>query len=204
MARPLVIAHRGASWELPENSLPAFERAIELGADYVEFDVHARNDGTLVVTHDAPRPDTRPALLEDVVDICRGRIGMMVELKRAHRYRRFGVIPRTLALMTDADVLVSFQRSTIAEVRKLWPELRTVQHVATVPIREAAWRGCWSAGFRNADVTPRRLALAHRLGLVTTVYTVNDPARMLQLAELGVGGIFTDRPDLALETLGSS
>ena len=32
----LVIAHRGASSELPENTLPAFERAIELGADAIE------------------------------------------------------------------------------------------------------------------------------------------------------------------------
>ena len=37
----IVIAHRGASAEEVENTLPAFERAIELGADYVEFDVQA-------------------------------------------------------------------------------------------------------------------------------------------------------------------
>ena len=41
-----MIAHRGASWDLPENTLPAFERAIEVGADFVEFDVHAEHDGT--------------------------------------------------------------------------------------------------------------------------------------------------------------
>ncbi len=51
----LVIAHRGASAELPENTLPAFERAIELGADYVELDVHADRQGRLVVTHEPPR-----------------------------------------------------------------------------------------------------------------------------------------------------
>ncbi len=39
---PLVIAHRGASWDLPENTLPAFERAIEVGADFIELDVRAR------------------------------------------------------------------------------------------------------------------------------------------------------------------
>jgi glycerophosphoryl diester phosphodiesterase len=33
---PLIIAHRGASWDEPENTLPAFRRAIELGAGYVE------------------------------------------------------------------------------------------------------------------------------------------------------------------------
>ena len=47
-----VIAHRGASSEEKENTLPAFERAIELGADYVEFDVQASSDGGLVVFHD--------------------------------------------------------------------------------------------------------------------------------------------------------
>ena len=37
----LVIAHRGGSWDLPENTLPAFERAVEMGAGYVELDEHA-------------------------------------------------------------------------------------------------------------------------------------------------------------------
>ena len=60
LARVIVIAHRGASWELPENTLPAFERAIELGADYIELDVHADATGALVVTHDPPRARRRP------------------------------------------------------------------------------------------------------------------------------------------------
>ena len=53
-----VIAHRGASWEERENTLPAFERAIALGADFAELDVQASKDGELVVFHDT---DSRPA-----------------------------------------------------------------------------------------------------------------------------------------------
>jgi glycerophosphoryl diester phosphodiesterase len=45
-------AHRGASAERPENTLPAFERALELGADALEMDVHLTRDGSLVVAHD--------------------------------------------------------------------------------------------------------------------------------------------------------
>ena len=60
-----VIAHRGASGEEKENTLPAFERAIEVGADYVEFDVQASRDGGLVVFHDlsarSPHPPPRSA-----------------------------------------------------------------------------------------------------------------------------------------------
>jgi len=49
----LVIAHRGASGERPENTLTAFERAIELHADMIETDLHLTRDGVVVVHHDA-------------------------------------------------------------------------------------------------------------------------------------------------------
>ena len=199
----LVIAHRGASDELAENTLPAFERAIELGADFIEFDVHARRDGVLVVTHDAPRRDAEQPTLEQVLELARGRIGLMVELKTPYRYRRHDVIPRTLALLEDDDVVVCFQRSALEEVRRLRPTLRTVQHVGYgTSIRRAT--GAWAVGFENARATRRGIARAQRLGFATTVYTVNEPARMLELAELGVTAIFTDRPALALRTLRSA
>ena len=50
--RPLILAHRGASIEAPENTLAAFRQAIELGADGIELDVHLSRDGELVVIHD--------------------------------------------------------------------------------------------------------------------------------------------------------
>ena len=47
-----VIAHRWANREAPENTLAAYRRAIELGADYVEIDVRETADGALVIMHD--------------------------------------------------------------------------------------------------------------------------------------------------------
>jgi glycerophosphoryl diester phosphodiesterase len=58
-----VIAHRGAPREFPENSLPGFRRALELGADGIELDVHLTADGVAVVHHDAalrPLPSEGP------------------------------------------------------------------------------------------------------------------------------------------------
>lgn len=46
-----IVAHRGAHDQVPENTLPAFERAIELGADAVELDVRLTADGIPVVYH---------------------------------------------------------------------------------------------------------------------------------------------------------
>ena len=47
-----LIGHRGAPREFPENTIPAFRRAFERGADAVELDVHATSDGEVVVHHD--------------------------------------------------------------------------------------------------------------------------------------------------------
>jgi glycerophosphoryl diester phosphodiesterase len=49
----LLIAHRGASSEAPENTLAAYKRALKLGVDAIEIDVHLTADGQLVVIHDA-------------------------------------------------------------------------------------------------------------------------------------------------------
>ena len=51
-ADPIVIAHRGASGYLPEHTLEGFERAIDLGADYIEPDLVITKDSVLVVRHD--------------------------------------------------------------------------------------------------------------------------------------------------------
>lgn len=55
-AAPFVVAHRGASRDAPENTLPAFELAWKQGADAIEADFHLTSDGQLVCIHD---PDTK-------------------------------------------------------------------------------------------------------------------------------------------------
>lgn len=186
------IAHRGASAELPENTPAAFERAIELGADFVELDVHAAADGSLVVCHDPP-VGGEPRL-EEIVGQCAGRIGLMCELKSPWRYRRHDVVARTVALLPEDAVVVSFEAHALRQVRGL----RTLQHVGLgVSIRRAA-DYAWGVGFWDRRARWRGIELARRLGLKTTVYTVNEPARMRELVALGVDGIFSDRPDVLL------
>ncbi len=50
--QPLVVAHRGASGYLPEETLPAYQKAIELGADAIEPDLISTKDGVLIARHD--------------------------------------------------------------------------------------------------------------------------------------------------------
>lgn len=53
MRKPWVIAHRGASGHAPENTLAAFERAVQLGAPFIETDLHLTRDARFVAIHDA-------------------------------------------------------------------------------------------------------------------------------------------------------
>ncbi len=187
-----VIAHRGASAEQKENTLPAFERAIVLGADYLEFDVQASSDGEPVVFHDlrldrltpakgllrsrslarAPRardPDARGGHRARG-----GRIGVMAELKSPWLYRRHDIVDRTLQHLGPEAVVVSFSRRAILETRRLRPALRTVQHVGFGTSIRGAADVAWAAGFDDSRVTSRGIARAHSLGLKALVYTVND------------------------------
>jgi glycerophosphoryl diester phosphodiesterase len=210
----LVIAHRGASWDERENTLAAFERAIVLGADYVELDVQASRDGELVVFHDLEldrlTPLTGPLrhraaaelrevgipTLGEVVELTRGRVGLMAEPKSAWRYRAQDLAGRTARLLAPDDVLVSFEPWALREALRTRPNVRAIQHVGYgVSIRRASGYA-WAAGFHDRRATRRGIERARALGLATTVFTVNEPARMRELVALGVDGIFTDRPDV--------
>jgi len=65
LPRPRVIAHRGASGTFPENTLASFKAARDIGAPYIELDVHMTRDGRVVVSHD---PDlTRMSGLDSLI-----------------------------------------------------------------------------------------------------------------------------------------
>ena len=215
----IVIAHRGASAEEVENTLPAFERAIELGADYVEFDVQASADGALVVFHDLRldrlTPEKGPLrarplealrelgipTLEDVLELTAGRIGVVAEIKSPWLFRRHDIVARTVCLLPAEGIVASFSRRAVLETRHVRPSLRTVQHIGFGASIRAAADFAWAAGFADARVSARGVAKAHRLGLQALVYTVNDPERVVALRDLGVDGVFTDLPDRALAAL---
>ena len=151
-SHPLVIAHRGASGELPENTLPAYERAIELGADMIEIDLHLTRDGGIAVVHDAGLEriggrgevgdatlgelraldaggGARVPSLEEVLDAFGSRIPFNLEIKCSERGPYADLERRTLEAVERRGLLgrtlfSCFEDPVLARLRALAPEAR--------------------------------------------------------------------------------
>ena len=144
----LVLAHRGANRSAPENTLAAFARAVELGADGVELDIHRTSDGALVVRHDADTPagllpelsfaEIRAGLPEvpslgDTLDVCAGVL-VNVEIKNSPRDADWDPSDRAAELLVellaaregrDRVLVSSFNLASVDRVRSLAPDVPT-------------------------------------------------------------------------------
>lgn len=82
LPRPVVIGHRGAAGERPENTLPSFARALELGAAILESDVHPTRDGEIVMFHD----DTLERTTDGAGPVSARSLAELSRLDAGHRF----------------------------------------------------------------------------------------------------------------------
>lgn len=215
-----VFAHRGASAAEPENTIAAFRRAKEMGADGVELDVRRHESGVLAIAHDevlgrplAPSvPDLAAAL-----DACAG-MTVNVEIKNYQGDGDFDpeetLAERVVALLRERggrdDVIISsFGLGCINRVRELAPDLPTAFLVTVAPDPDVAGRvidrckrhGHGAINPHHVGVNERFMELARAAGVVVNTWTVDAPQRMRELADLGVDTIITNVPDVAIRTL---
>lgn len=225
--RPTIIAHRGASAAHPENTVAAFAAAGPLGADAVELDVRRTSDGALVIHHDDALSDGRTIVgltraevppeipdLAEALDAC-GDLVVNVEIKNSPPDADYdptdavtaGVLAELRRRATPERFLVSsFNPSTIARSRAELPDVPTAWlhlHDDVAGVIEQAVAADHAAvhpwfGWVTADA----VALAHDRGLAVNVWTVDAPADIERMADLGVDGVVTNVPDVALEVLG--
>ncbi len=221
--RPLVIAHRGASADVPENTAIAFTTAREQGADWVELDVRLAADGALIVHHDAWYRDGRTVWSTPVADVpeatlqlagameaCRG-MGVNVEIKNSEGDLADGpggpaVVDATLEVLAgladavrDKILVSSFDLATITRIKELDPGMRTGYLVFDLDAQTDAVELTVDGGHEalhpwDPFVTEELLEDCHSRGLVVNTWTVDDPARWSELVALGVDGIVTNTP----------
>lgn len=223
--RPLIVAHRGAWGQAPQNSLDAVRHAATLGCDAIEIDVRRTGDGQLVVVHDARlrgrpvgRLDLRQIqdrmqvgqapLLAHVLDQAAGRLLVDVELKED------GYVEDALALIArhltiDQYVVTSFLPQVLHQVKAHRPEIRTGLLLGPRSARQAAHRLRESAAeFLAPHVSLTHagiLAWAAARDLACWVWTVNEPRSLRALsARPSVAALITDAPDAAIAAVSHS
>ncbi len=107
---PLIGAHRGASGQFPENSLPAFEAAIRQGSDFLELDVRLSRDGVAVVIHD------------EIIDRTTGECGQVGELT-AVQLERYGIpLLDTVLAMAAGKALFNIELKPESRPDSLCPD----------------------------------------------------------------------------------
>ncbi|MEZ4413790.1 MAG: glycerophosphodiester phosphodiesterase family protein [Gemmatimonadales bacterium] len=220
-AFPLV-AHRGASAEAPENTLPAFERAAELRVDAFEFDVRLTADGEVVVHHDPTldrTTDLRGPLIERTLDQLRAgtniptldevlgafpSMPMLIELKEVAGQEqvrdvilRHDAASQCLVASEYHDALECFRdgRFLVGASRKDILRLLVGSATGTRP-RKVAYHAL-SVPDRHHFLpvaTRRFIANAHALGCPVHIWTVDDPAEADELRARGANGILTNDP----------
>lgn len=212
--RPLRIAHRGASREFRENTMAAFTRALALGADGIELDVHVTSDGMVVVHHDphvevggssmaiadapaevvarAGDDATRIPRLDEVLDLVGDRAELFVEIKGAAIE---DAVLRCLEGHTGRFAVHSFDHDAIERVARRAPHVRRGLLFDEPPVALAAHivrAGAHDVWPRFDLATSPFIGEAHALGARVIAWTVNDPAVGAELSARGVDGLCTD------------
>jgi len=208
-----------------ENTIAAFEAARNMGADGVELDVRPSADGCLVVHHDPTLADggristlvrrdlpSFVPLLEPVLEAC-GDLIVNIEIKTDPDDKDYDssgtLVERLVKLISDRQMgeralVSSFDRNMLVAVRKLDQGIPTavLSRRDDDAVGHAARGGHVAVHPWSQMVTERYIKEAHDSGLLVNVWTVDDPGEMLALAKLGVDGIVTNVPDVAIETFG--
>lgn len=145
----LIIGHRGANSVAPENTLKSFQKAIELGVDCIEFDVHESKDGEIVIMHDEDIFRTTSqqyhALIKDMtleelreldcgegekiptfrelIAISKGKIGLNCEIKAE------GIAQKIVDIIKESDIIEStlvssFIHQELLDIQKIDPNIK--------------------------------------------------------------------------------
>lgn len=219
-----IIGHRGAAGLAPENTRASFKAAINADVDWIEFDVRATSDGRVVLSHDSHtlRTSFRPHFISrtdytklrkvnlrgghtiptvaEAFNAIEGQAKINIEIKSrgcaeavVHNIERH---VKNGASYEDFMVS-SFKVDRLREVHRLNSKIQLALLHLRNPYKFLKLRGLrvQAVGFHHRILPKNAIHQAQLRELMIYVYPVNNPKIVKRLAERGVQGIVTDRPD---------
>jgi glycerophosphoryl diester phosphodiesterase len=224
---PKIMGHRGAKAYEPENTLRSIRKALDLGVQAVEIDLHLSRDGRLMVIHDATVDRTTNGTgrvadlgweelrrldaglgellpgLEEVVALVRGRAHLFIELKDRKAVTPLAAFFAAQDLYAEAHV-ISFWHPFLKELRQLEPRIRTGVLFVGCPVDPAALAtgaGAEALIVNYQYVTPELVQAARMAGLSIAVWNIDTVAELLPVLPLKVDYISSNAPDILLNYL---
>lgn len=224
----ICFAHRGASGHAPENTLAAMEKAVSLGADWVELDVYAVEDELVVIHDDRLERTTNGSgyvieqslqylrsldagngekipLLHEVFDLINRRAGINVELKGPATAAPVVSLVNHYVTNRGWDysqiLLSSFNHHELQWARHLEPRILTGALTLGLHLNYARFAeelGAYSVHPGIEFLNQAFVEDAHQRGLKVFAYTVNRPEDLARVQSLGVDGVFTDYPEIVI------
>lgn len=211
-----VIAHRGSHLQHPENTLAAFQAAVDEGADYFELDVRTTRDGRLVILHDATLDRTTngdgavealnfdqirtfephiPTFTE-ALHLARGKCGVYVDIKRA---RPADLVREVEAAAMENDCVFYGSLEDLSALYLIRPSWKLMPEAVSVEYLERAMESLMPrvVAFDARDFTPILIARAKRSGaqvFVDRLGPYDNPAAWQDAIRRGADGIQTDHP----------
>lgn len=213
---PIAFAHRGARAELPENTIPAFVRALELGATGLESDVWVSADGEAVLVHDASvrrglkRVKVARATaaelagldvprLADLYEACGDDFELSLDLKDA------AAAPKVVALARARGAeartwLCHESREHLGHLRVSAPDVRLVlstwrralpgsfeRHVADLAVG-----GIDAINMHHSEWTAGLVAMVHRFGVGAFAWDAQEVRHLRAAVAMHVDGVYSD------------
>ena len=231
-----VIAHRGYSGKYPENTMLAFEKAIEIGADYIELDVHKTADGKIIVNHYLTtgrvgdislnvetstweelqkvnlKMDQKIPLLDDVFKLCKGKIGIQIEIKQADIAK--DVYDLIVKHGNKKEVCISsFKHSNLTQMKQFDPEIGTATLEPSVTgfltglfsqkkfIKNSINAKSDAIHPFHRMVSKKLMKWAKENNVKVNPWTIDSPEIWKKLIEKGVSGIITNQPEELIKFL---
>lgn len=212
--RPLLLGHRGVRGfpNVKENTIKAFDLALQQGCDGFEFDVRLTADGSAVVCHDPKYQGVALARagagelqqlpqLEHVLERFHRKAFLDIELKVA------GLEARVMELLREFPpqrgyVISSFLPEVLKRIDPRLP--RGLICETTTQLRRWASLDVEYVMLHWKMLSETLVQRTHASGAKILTWTVNDATRMRQFTAWGVDGIISDDPKLLVETLGSA
>ena len=218
----LNIAHRGASAYKPENTLASFQKAIDLNADMIELDLRCSKDGRLVVIHDKTVDRTTNGrgkvsnkdlaqlkalnagdgeaipTLEESLNLIGRKCLINIEIAERGVAKRLAKALQPFYYMWDSVIISSFFFKELKIFYYYMPEIKISylsDRLAIRNIKEISQLPIYSLNLNKEMVSEDLVEWLHSLLFSTFVFTVNSEEDLSRMRNMGVDGVFTDRPD---------